>query len=261
MKSSFWVLDICLDYFTTHNPFRVELLEILKADDFCSDEERNDIVSAIVWLLSSMQYRRNSSSQSLGEDFYKCMQLWQSAFLATAGEKVEDLWSCVGMKSDDPAVPEAVKNFLSNQWQKLSPLVCTKIAEYKHLLLLPHHPVSSQLAIEQMMLEVQSLIRQILQRRNAPPLFITIARSVSDGYTNVDIADELQEKVQCMVRNVISEELREDFAIATHNLTEECIEKSFNIFHESDSRKNILTSVKYVVEKYYSQEIEMVDSR
>lgn len=240
-----WVLDICLDYFTTHNPFMVEVVDMVIAGGW-QETDVQVLKQALLWLLTNMSYRCDLTLVDYEIQRKLCLSKWVEAFSLPPGEGTTLLWTAIDKNPSDPGVPEFVHTFFGTLWAQVPRNACLKIGEYKHLLLLPHHPVSDEARIAAMLVELKTFVCGILASTRVPPICITIARSVSDGYTDSSIADSLQLKVTTMVRNAISDTLQVDVDIVCHDLSDECIEAAHDLFASSEERQSITGSITFV---------------
>lgn len=240
-----WVLDICLDYFTTHNPFLVEIVDMVIAAGWI-EADVQVLKRALHWLLTNMTYRSDFTLADYEIQRKLCLSKWVEAFSLPPGEGATLLWTLIDKNPSDPGVPDFVHDFMGTLWMRIPRNACLKIGEYKHLLLLPHHPVSDEARIGAMLVELKSFVCGLLASIRAPPICITIARSVSDGYTDSSLADSLQLKVTTMVRNAISETLQVDVDIVCHDLSDECIEAAHDLFYSSEERQSIAGSISFI---------------
>lgn len=243
-NSKHWILDICLDYFSTHNPFLVELKELLGLDfqrnqppskgiDVCV----NETMVSIQWLFENLPYRKftsNGTETNIVEKSRQwCFECWDEVF--KFNHPPSELL-CLYTDASSQEDAETHVNTLSSYWSLLSVPSKIKVAENKHLLLLPHNPVRDKNVLISSIEELRTCIRNVVTLQQCAPLFVTIARSVDDGYTTVEQADILQIMVLDMVQGVLSESLPIVPELMKHDLTEECIERAHSLFHSSNTR-------------------------
>ncbi|XP_053665000.1 UPF0489 protein C5orf22 homolog [Anopheles marshallii] len=197
-----YILDIDLDYFSTHNPFlkiydRVQLYEKLK-DIFVSPELADDAENDLEKL------------QRVARDREEKLEFLESIFLYL--EEVGNLKHFLMDYQQD--ISEEYTGLL----QKVTTLVRTLKREYKEEEIdwsmiydagctcdvtdLPHHE-SSQEEIETMVGQLE----RFLEKLPCPPVVITVSRSSEDDYTPATQVEMIQEMVLAALTKCLRAEL------------------------------------------------------
>lgn len=181
-----WVLDICLDYLSTHNPFLEELLRLMEGSESAA--------GAVLEVLEAMRHSDIADALSV-PDMRDLRRRAEEVFRRLLGSPDSP------PQDDDAALLAGGDSSLLARFLAAAKGIGRAAREYAvsvgQLLLLPHRPNSE--------VEVRSLLSSLMQflkaSRPRPPVAIVVARSAADGFI-VD-ADRCQE----LVLDAINEEL------------------------------------------------------
>uniref|UniRef100_A0A182MNQ2 Misexpression suppressor of ras n=1 Tax=Anopheles culicifacies TaxID=139723 RepID=A0A182MNQ2_9DIPT len=197
-----YILDIDLDYFSTHNPFlkiydRVQLYEKLK-DIFVSPELADDAENDLEKL------------QRVARDREEKLEFLESIFLY-----LEEVGNLKHFLVD---YQQEISDEYAGLLEKVTTLVRTLKREYKEEEIdwsmiydagctcdvtdLPHHE-SSQEEIERMVGQLE----RFLEKLPCPPVVITVSRSSEDDYTPATQVEMIQEMVLAALTKCLRAEL------------------------------------------------------
>ena len=200
-----WVLDICLDYFSTNNPFFNPLYnEICHDVGNKSRKTATDIMINITNLFKSFKYR--VSSCSILPSYELSLSTFKSIMQSDDVSKLTILQRTSFL---DLFINDHQDGMIATFFDTILPMLSRKtrnlIVESGALLLLPHHQSSEE--------EVDVMIEnmKVFLRKTNRPSIITIARSMGeekdsvddDGFTRRDEANWIQDKVINALQNLL----------------------------------------------------------
>ena len=177
-----WILDICLDYFCTSNPFVSDLMalseDFTKALDevFClstlrtSPESARSLQTALAELLARHQEGSSTWSRSLA--YVETCRFFTSATKA---------------RTALAALESALAAYRGN----MSKLVSTAVEAIPYWTMPHRWDLPSDQEIQVTIDDMAARIRQ----QGSLPLFISVARSAADGFTPLAIVEKLQHQV------------------------------------------------------------------
>eukprot|EP01036_Dinobryon_divergens_P023858 gene23858-32247_t len=192
-----WILDICLDYFSTSNPFRSEIIQSLKED--LSLEDDSILVSYWEIIMNAYQYMRFR-----GHDGSRNIREWRKRSLATFNsrtlirESTNDEAFLALYSEEHMAMGRAYVDLMG----RLCDATRQLIVQAGSMLLLPHHRSNSE-EIAALMVGMEGYLGDLLLL-NGPPRLVTIAKSAEDGYTPPQQVEELCTAVLAMLCRVFS---------------------------------------------------------
>ena len=233
-----WILDICLDYFSTNNPFLAPLKRALAEDTKQACEYDIDSIMKTIQEMYRCFSFRCKDLNNKPEDGHKieefisacqrrklrdhCRRIMSKVLLdipTTAQSSISDTAIMTEHKQDFlhlfPAAFRACPGEVF--YDKILPLMSIKTRTLLHdtgtLVLLPHH-LTTQEHVDALMEELTHSISSLrLQRPDLPPpAAITIARSTGevnlqthedDGYTTTLEVEVLQSKVLCALEGLL----------------------------------------------------------
>lgn len=274
-----WMLDVCLDYFITSNPFIEELKTALQQLPALVDDVPThvalivDMFKHVLWRQFPSSNDALSSHAACGCD--NCTQQWTDfesmssrrlrrlEFLSTL-EWVLGLESSTSppelkkkrtesLCSQKVATSESLHQFYCLQHaatvDKFMLLVSQLPVQLRQSILsanfqylLPHHSSTPE-EIDAMLLQFKHMLLEsplggptYLQR---PPVVITIAKSVVDGFTPVPIADKLLNDILDCIRSILPPSAPE---LKVHDLTTDVVERCSCLFLRKEVRKYVTVS-------------------
>lgn len=197
-----YILDIDLDYFSTHNPFlkiyeKVGLYEKLK-EIFISPELADTTENDLERL---QQIARNREEKL---EFLESMFLYLEEvgnlkhFLVDYQQEISEEYTTLLAKVSN-LVTVLKKEYAEEEidWSMIYDAGCTcDVTD------LPHHESTRE--------EIQSLVQQLesfLVQLPAPPTVITVSRSSEDDYTPADQVEQIQELVLAALKKCLRTEL------------------------------------------------------
>jgi hypothetical protein len=218
-----WILDICLDYFSTNNPFYTELLSIFhqKHKSEILPLHDNDLIQMIQTIYQYFPYRLfcNLSSENFDplSSYHHCRQLLYSVLFDSTPEIQKEFLVLFWDQSD---IKSIVISFLSS-CDRFSKELKEFIYEKGYLLLLPYRTVEDKAEIDSSITKLKSCILNFMNliknknplsdsngKHNGFPLFVTIATSQSDNYTSIDQYDYIYEQVFLMLEELFCSDKR-----------------------------------------------------
>jgi hypothetical protein len=220
-RKSEWILDICLDYFSTNNPFYDELLAIYHRNDkseVITDKPLDDdyLIKMVQSVYQHLPYRQNQKLLSKIFDavssYKHCRQLLHSVLYDSIPEKQKEFLDLFSKRND---ITPMITSFLTN-CIFFSKELKDFIFEKGYLLLLPHHIVEEKEEIDAEICKLKVCILNFMnliknsnsstdssnQVNNGFPLFVTIATSQSDNYTSSNQFDYIYEQVFLMLEDL-----------------------------------------------------------
>ena len=202
-----------MDYFSTVNPFRMDILVLLGMDLSlpATATELESHWQIVQDVFQFMQFRFCKSSE-MAERFGG-LQSWRLQSLAileatimTARDNGEEMeQSFLSLYAEEHV--EMARKFLS-----LLPLLSSAtrraIVDAGNMVLLPHHQSSSE-EIDSLLQGMESLLSEMLLRSDTsgypgPPCLVTIAKSADDGFTPEEHVHQLCASVLNIVKKVYS---------------------------------------------------------
>ena len=264
-----WILDICLDYFSTNNPFIEEFIKLFPANSISTTFPPSEWISFVQMVYQSLPYRLPESAfpslSEAAETFQineiiisdisqlklHCQSLFDKVLFQGKGiNEFRRLFSFASMETRERIdlflnhvvlLPEDIKSFIYHKG---------------HLLLLPHHPVMEEKELDRLLVELRDvlhdrIIAPLAKTRESSalpvPLCVTIATSASDEYTLPQQTEFLLQKVLLMVDDLLEmvstektttvdsidcekkEESRELKHLTIHDVRKEPIEMAYQI--------------------------------
>uniref|UniRef100_A0A2M4BMH6 Putative misexpression suppressor of ras n=1 Tax=Anopheles marajoara TaxID=58244 RepID=A0A2M4BMH6_9DIPT len=185
-----YILDIDLDYFSTHNPFlkiydRVQLYEKLKeifVSPELADDTENDLAK-----LQQVARDREEKLEFLESIFLYLEEVGNlKHFLVDYQQEISEEYT--GLLEKVTALVRVLKREYKEEeidWSMIYDAGCTcDVTD------LPHHE-SSREEIVRMVQQLESFLRQL----PSPPVVITVSRSSEDDYTPAEQVEMIQEMV------------------------------------------------------------------
>lgn len=175
-----WILDICLDYFSTLNPFYLELEDILSSNGI----EKTNILH-IEEFYNYLCYKKETSGIDLSTKQRRTARdSWMKEInflFDQESTSKEDIGTLLQLYFERNVSTEGIINTFCDILWALNIECRRRVIEIGHLISLPHHR-SSQ---EEILLDIANLKLFLLERKNlGNPSAITIARSSRyDEYT------------------------------------------------------------------------------
>jgi hypothetical protein len=179
-----WILDLCLDYFSTANPFLSRLEEAMTVDAEGLRTLRD------VFRLPLHRSGRAGETAGCVHVARRFDEVLKRTVLNMGGENVAANLA--------EFYPQDSGRLLEDFGALLRPLSISErkeIVYMGHCVLLPHHP-STRLEMEAMVLHLENF----LAKQSTPPLTITMARSERDGFT--PDALWIEDRVICMLQGL-----------------------------------------------------------
>lgn len=186
-----YILDIDLDYFSTHNPFlkiydKVQLYEKLK-DIFVSPELADDDTGSDLEKLQRVAREREEKLEFLESIFLYLEEVGNlKHFLVDYQQEISDEYA--GLLEKVTALVRTLKKEYKEEeidWSMIYDAGCTcDVTD------LPHHE-SSREEIETMVQQLEHFLRQL----PCAPVVITISRSSEDDYTPAEQVEMIQDMV------------------------------------------------------------------
>jgi hypothetical protein len=254
-----WVLDICLDYFSTNNPFFEPFLLLYK-DSSSQPFSPEEFLEIVKFLFYHMPYRKRGIKDPhlIKSEIDK---LLKECLSSNDGENKKAEKQIYEQFS---GIPDAT-NYLEKFFRQI-PSTTNQFKEFilakGHLLLLPHHTVGSfpelQIKIDQLEQFLRTFMSLFPSSKKAQfPLFITMATSESDNYILPDQLNFVRTHVLQMLDSLFDEkteigreaaedtslkkrtftEHQEYRSILVHDIREEPIEMAYNINFRQHSKK------------------------
>ena len=238
-----WILDICLDYFSTHNPFYEEVSKNLKQDIEnlkCSIVLSSDHIATV-----SYEFNNGIANQtSLNNAILIVRNFFDS--LRHINFKLEDYQDNIeytdlikktmddilnGVYTTEKLLNIVPRDYSQNlhNFEEIVKVFSNKskmaIVKIGALILLPHH-LSTIEEIETILSRVRSFIVSCYEQFRSYPLVITIARSSDDDeYTPRDQVDVIQKKVILLLQELFTPK-----QIKLHDLRQDSWCRSYSLF-------------------------------
>jgi hypothetical protein len=258
-KEIAWVLDICLDYFSTNNPFFEPFLSLYKdsSSQHFSSEEFLEIVK---FLFYHMPYRKRGIADPhlVKGEIDKLLKVCLSSNDGENKEAEKQMYEQFSEMPDARIYLEKFFRQIPSTTDQFKEFILTK----GHLLLLPDHTVGSfpelQIKIDQLELFLRNFMSLFPSSKQSQfPLFITMATSESDNYILPDQLSFVRTHVFQMLDSLFDEkreidrEVTEDTSlkkrtfterqeyrnILIHDIREEPVEMAYNINFRQHSKK------------------------
>ena len=226
-----WVLDICLDFFTTRNPFLDEFMKYVKKD--IEDEDTfKATLDSLRGIFPLFRYRSCQEAKLSRLQRSVAMKHLRDIVSQLNEEKrevssslLEALAKDLEPHHDNDSV--ALIGSYVKALRRLSPQSRTFYLSSGHLLNMPHHassPDELEASFAIMMQQLKGMSR---------PIAVTIARSAVDGYTPKEVVDSLQARVLEMLEKELfphwnssfSREEENGTGYNVHDLRENAFEK------------------------------------
>jgi len=186
-----WILDICLDYFITVNPFLDPLQEMIREDliQHPTTTKTADVITKDLQMIyiHIASLKGNAASQAICE-FHQILK---------NGQIIMDDIKTHNFLSQFDKASSCIISFLLSSLPLLSQVTREFIVDAGHCLLLPHHE-SSESEMDQLLQELKQCLLQVQH----PPVCIIVARSSTDDYTPSKYVDSLQERVLQIISEV-----------------------------------------------------------
>jgi hypothetical protein len=255
-----WCLDICLDYFSTTNPFMNDIIENISNDikkfkysiviphvdnnDIIVNDNNSEYLSSIEQTIDNVmmilkKYFEALRHTNMKLEEYNDNQKYISIINTTMNSIINGYDKIKQSKELLDIIENEFHVHISN-FEKIYHLFSlqSKAIIYKlgPMLMLPHH-VSTDNEIEQFISNFKSLLIRFIDKLESLPLVITIARSSDDDeYTPRSVVDSIQNKVINVLKELITPN---DLKI--HDLCDESWCKSYSLFfNERIKRQKII---------------------
>ena len=201
-----------MDYFSTVNPFRMDILVLLGMDLSlpATATELESHWQIIQDVFQFMQFRFCKSSE-MAERFgglqswrQQSLAILEATILTAGGNGEEKEQSFLSLYAEEHV--EVARKFL-NILPLLSSATRRAIVDAGNMVLLPHHQSSSE-EIDSLLQGMESLLSEMLLRSDTsgypgPPCLVTIAKS-ADGFTPEEHVQQLCASVLSIVKRVYS---------------------------------------------------------
>jgi len=218
-----YILDICLDYFSTENPFFKELKQLITADLSSLDGDSCDrIISNIltVFDVTQKQFKSASDKQSYEVNISALSDILHSGNLVTPSSI-----------TDEYAV---LLNQFHVNMQLLSAPTKQYIWSHRTVLNLPHY-IATEAQLEHSLNEFKQHL-SLFVKRNGLPSAISIARSVDDGYTPQSCVSNLQSRVLDILKSLVDA----THPLVVHELTgADAWHDSFTLFLNKNCKRYV----------------------
>ena len=211
-KEQPWILDICLDYFVCINPFLADIEKL--------DKELARVTYNIVCLSSSYAAEKQSTPFDrekllefrliLKKVFQRLVNAQDTLVLKGVIQKMvqEDLAPFIGDQRQ--AAKEALRKWktllTTHEPRERSKLVDLIMESLPHIML-PHTQLESNVTIQEhistSLANFEYGLRRRLEGVPQSPFLITVARSMHDGFTPEDCADDLQNRVKTILHKCL----------------------------------------------------------
>ena len=256
-----WVLDICLDYFSTMNPFRPMLEEAL-ARDLLQPADSVAALEAVENVFRFMPFRHaRHADVGEGEQAGQALRRLRNRCYALLERLLKPPTTAAATATDDDAAPSAKRprhdgevgperaaedemaalygpdrahhvRALAALVPRLSRATCDLVLDVGPAALLPHHP-STDAEVTAMLARVSAFLRaaRVGGRPLGRPALVTVARSAADGFTPAAAVDALQERVLGAVRDLLATHWGGgDAALVVHDLTQDAAARAYTMF-------------------------------
>ena len=177
-----WILDVCLDYFSTMNPFLPALERSLRVD-LGSDDEVKEALDNIKGMFRDTPFRSKKEGD-LRELRVQVLAALKRLLLHQEGEQ----------RFLELSPSPSSKAFVGHTLARLSAATKSLIDEAGMCILLPHHP-SSDAEVRELLVAFHGTLHEL--RRFAPqmmllsaPACVTIARSVGEGCISMSTCEK-----------------------------------------------------------------------
>lgn len=227
-----WILDICLDYFSTSNPFLDLFRERLRLDEV-KEEKIEEWLEVLKEVWSMMPFRNSPYKHSRTHCMSTIQQL-HCKYNEQHKQQVLDLFA----KEQEVVVRKLI--------EEIMPVISVETMhcyiEQGHLLLLPHHPITQTEILQQHLDQLEKFLEKVVvlfmteheteeEKDDWLPLFITMARSASDGYTPSQQVNFLQQATIHMIERVFNRTLsgRKTVEVITHDLSANPIQGAYEL--------------------------------
>lgn len=219
-----WILDICLDYFSTVNPFLAPIEKALKGDfiDTKTTYTSDEIIRGLQMVYKEISL--TAEAKRSVDDFHNIVTDTTLTNSELKG-RIEEFSSQLGNSLE-------ISSFLQSILPHLSLNTREAVVNAGHCILLPHHQ-SSEAEVEMMLQE----LKKYLSKMPHPPLSVIIARSSTEGdeFTPLRLVDFLQERVLNIISQLVidlwdvnvpnDDIIAFDFGIATKDTDEPGVKK------------------------------------
>ncbi len=193
-----YILDICLDYFSTENPFLKELKQLIAQDLLSVGGDSNDqVLNSIVAVMEHIQkhYKTAADKESYEVKVSILSDIVHSGSLRTHSIEYDKL--IVVFHDSLQLLSCATKQYI---WTN------------RMVLNLPHW-IATDAQLDCSLRRFKEYLSLFLVR-NGLPLAISIARSVEDGYTPQSYASNLQ----CRVLDILKDVIASTHSLIVHEL-------------------------------------------
>lgn len=258
-----WILDVCLDYFSTSNPYLTDLRSYFGAVPL-SDSEASDVdywLSLVIIIFQNPGWRSFAADQPCQ---CKCCSdiLTSSSFRdrrRVRAEFIEVINSVLLFNDDFSSSTKKPRLMLraSDNDRRLQDYYCIRwnneladflalvprlpqtvrefIATNNFQFLLPHYIATVDETID-LMKQMKACLLDCCSKFGLPKI-ITIARSKMDGYTPVDSVDRLQAGVMQIIEEIVGTN------VVIHDLTENAAELCRTLFLSECAKSYIARTV------------------
>lgn len=178
-KKPTWILDICLDYFLTNNPFLSDLLERLDNELQTNQAmSAKEAATAVLDAYRQLPYRQqearvwNSRKRGCEQSMAENLSALGKVVRCFPEVSDEEMRQFVALFTD-----ASISQRLLQVLPSLSLSTREYIAEHNVLLLLPHETGLDRAAIEQSMKALERFIIEWMERMGCLPMFVCVCRS------------------------------------------------------------------------------------
>lgn len=224
-QGQYYILDICLDYFSTENPFLKELKQLIALDLLSVDGDSDDqILDSVVAVMEHVQkhYKTAADKEAYEMKIRILSDIVHGGSLPTRSVFSDEYDKLISIFHHNiQSLSRATKEYIWNN---------------RTVLNLPHCIATEA--------QLDCSIRQFKEHlslfilRNGLPLAVSIARSVEDGYTPQSNASNLQ----CRVLDTLQDIVTSSHSLVVHELIgTDAWHDSFSLFLNNNCKRYIKT--------------------
>lgn len=269
-----WMLDICLDYFSTENPFMVKIHKAVKLHQPSLDSSRILVLlTDLQGIIRSRRFRlvegvggcggagavvdsavdaqERRSERHRWHDFFRHWMMMEAGD-AEGNERGGEEYS-MSITGDTPMLElKSLCQKLRKALQYSRPIL-EMIVESSTLLLLPHHHASQ----EELTASLTAFETWINTHPHWPPRLVTIAESAEDGYTPTSHVSVLKQGILDILTKRATKG-KENLRLRVHDLREDAQNKCIALFACIDGK---LSSAAHERKRKLFEEMGILDAK